>query len=39
MTRVKQFEQRLDTASEGFRWNLAICPQARAETSVELVQT
>jgi len=38
MTKVKQFEQRLCAATEGFRWNLEICPQVQAENSEELVQ-
>jgi hypothetical protein len=38
MTKAKQFEQRLDAATERFRWNLEICPQVHAESSEELVQ-
>ncbi len=38
MTKVKQFEQRLCAATEGFRQHLEICPQVYAESSEELVQ-
>jgi hypothetical protein len=38
MTKVKQFEQRQDAATEGFRRNLEICLQVHAESSEELVQ-
>jgi hypothetical protein len=38
MTRMKQFEQRLEGGTEGFRSNLEVCPQIHAESSEELVQ-